>query len=254
MDAIELMVDRQRKYVPVDKIRYIRIEDKLCYFYLKNEETIRIFIPIAEVENKLPDNEFVRISRNIIVAYSSIQSVRDTILLYNHEELKYSVRRKKELLKGYQAYIERILLAGKVDAYQEIETNRFKKEYRCFDSMPIPFAIIELVVNADYQSTDFIFRYANKALSVLENVTLEEIIDRSFYKEVFNHADSEWLEFYADIAFHGGYKEMEKYSPEIGKTLRIQCFQPYYGYCGLYIDRCVRKAYGLIKEKVYCKK
>ncbi|MDD2970926.1 MAG: LytTR family DNA-binding domain-containing protein [Lachnospiraceae bacterium] len=232
MDAIELTVDRQKRYIPVDRIRYIRIDDKLCNFYLKNEPPIQIFISITEVERKLPPEEFVRVSRNLIVAYAAIQSIRDTIQLFNHEELNYSVRRKTDLLKGYRSYIERVLLAGKVDEYEEIETNRFKKDYKCFDTMPVPFAIIELVVNADHQSTDFIFRYANKALSVLENVTLEEILDHSFYKEFSTQADSERLEFYEDIAFHGGYKEKIIYSRGIEKMLRVQCFQPYYGYCG----------------------
>lgn len=232
MDAIELTVNRQKRYVAVDKIRYIKISDKLCNIYLKNQPTIQIFISIAEIEKMLPKEEFARISRNIIVAFSSIQSIRDTIRLYNQEELTYSMRRKKELLMGYQEYIERVLIAGKVNDYQEIESNRFKRDYRCFDKMPIPFAIIEIVVNADRKSTDFIFRYANQALAVLENTTLDAIINHSFYNELFEETDENWLELYTEVAFHGGYKEVVQYSIEVDKILRVQCFQPYYGYCG----------------------
>ena len=46
---------------------------------------------------------------------------------------------------------------------------------------------------------DFIFRYCNAEMAVVEGVPIEEMLNRSFYK-VFPNGDKKWLVAYADVA------------------------------------------------------
>ena len=77
---------------------------------------------------------------------------------------------------------------------------------------------------------DFIFRYCNAEMAVVEGVPIEEMLNRSFYK-VFPNGDKKWLVAYADVALNGTKHPLHDYSPEINKNLIIHCYQPEPGYC-----------------------
>lgn len=66
---------------------------------------------------------------------------------------------------------------------------------------------------------DFIFRYCNAQMAVVEGVSIEEMLNRSFYK-VFSNGDKKWLVAYADVALNGTKHTHHDYSPEINKNLR----------------------------------
>ena len=65
---------------------------------------------------------------------------------------------------------------------------------------------------------DFIFRYCNAQMAVVEGVPIEEMLNRSFYK-VFSNGDKKWLVAYADVALNGTKHTLHDYSPEINKIL-----------------------------------
>ena len=98
------------------------------------------------------------------------------------------------------------------------------------DDMPLAFCVIELVFNEDGHGVDFIFRYCNAQMAVVEGVPIEEMLNRSFY-EVFRNGDKKWLVAYADVALNGTKHTLHDYSPEIDKYLTIHCYQPEPGYC-----------------------
>ena len=84
------------------------------------------------------------------------------------------------------------------------------------DEMPLAYCVIELVFDEDGHGVDFIFRYCNKEMAVVEGVTVEEMLNRSFY-EVFRNGDRKWLVSYADVALNGTKHTLKDFSPEIGK-------------------------------------
>ena len=96
---------------------------------------------------------------------------------------------------------------------------------RCFE-----LCIIELVFDAEGHGVDFVFRYCNDEMAVVEGVPVSEMLNHSFY-EVFENGDKKWLVTYADVALNGNKHILRDYSPEIDKTLTIYCFQPASGYC-----------------------
>ena len=88
----------------------------------------------------------------------------------------------------------------------------------------------ELVFDAEGHGVDFVFRYCNDEMAVVEGVPVSEMLNHSFY-EVFENGDKKWLVTYADVALNGNKHILQDYSPEIDKTLTIYCFQPASGYC-----------------------
>ena len=61
---------------------------------------------------------------------------------------------------------------------------------------------------------DFVFRYCNDEMAVVEGVPVSEMLNRSFY-EVFENGDKKWLVTYADVALNGNKHILHDYSPEI---------------------------------------
>lgn len=98
------------------------------------------------------------------------------------------------------------------------------------DEMPLAYCVIELVFYEDGHGVDFIFRYCNKEMAVVEGVHVEEMLNRSFY-EVFRNGDRKWLVSYADVALNGTKHTLKDFSPEIRKDLTIYCYQPEPGFC-----------------------
>lgn len=96
--------------------------------------------------------------------------------------------------------------------------------------MPVAYYVIELVFDEDGHGVDFVFRYCNKHMKVVEGIPVEEMLNRSFY-EVFKNGDRKWLIAYADVALNGVQRTLHDYSPEIDKNLTIYCYQPQPGYC-----------------------
>ena len=67
------------------------------------------------------------------------------------------------------------------------------------NDMPLAFCIIELVFDAEGHGVDFVFRYCNDEMAVVEGIPVSEMLNRSFY-EVFENGDKKWLVTYADVA------------------------------------------------------
>ena len=96
--------------------------------------------------------------------------------------------------------------------------------------MPIAFCVIELTFDENGHGVDFIFRYCNKQMAVVEGIPVEDMLNRSFY-EVFKNGDRKWLVTYADVALNGVQRTLTDYSPEINRNLTINCYQPEPGFC-----------------------
>ena len=85
--------------------------------------------------------------------------------------------------------------------------------------MPLAFCIIELVFDAEGHGVDFVFRYCNDEMTVVEGVPVSEMLNRSFY-EVFENGDKKWLVTYADVALNGNKHILQDYSAEVLDFLR----------------------------------
>lgn len=67
------------------------------------------------------------------------------------------------------------------------------------NNMPVAYCVIELIFDENGHGVDFIFRYCNKQMEMVEGIPIEKMLNRSFY-EVFKNGDRKWLVAYADVA------------------------------------------------------
>lgn len=118
---------------------------------------------------------------------------------------------------------------------ESLSTMDISKRFAVLDNMPLAFCVIELVFNEDNAGVDFIFRYCNKQMEIVEGKSINEMLNHSFYK-VFPHADKKWLVAYSEVAVTGKSTTFKDYSPEIDKDLLIMCFQPVEGFCACVLN------------------
>ena len=143
----------------------------------------------------------------------------------------------RENLSGQDAILKSPQTAKEGDAFwctlpriEVLPPLSFFEKCSILDDMPVAYCVIELVFDEDGHGVDFVFRYCNKHMKVVEGIPVEEMLNRSFY-EVFKNGDRKWLIAYADVALNGVQRTLHDYSPEIDKNLTIYCYQPQPGYC-----------------------
>ena len=218
------------------KRRHIEIED-ILYIYHRGRSSVICSESVEEAATSahmydllefLPKDEFISITRNVIVR-------RDKIINISHDGV-YTMKDGKTF-QGRTRYLSTHRRLRK-----EMHFNRpmphvditpplsFYEKCSILDDMPIAYCVIELVFDEKGHGVDFVFRYCNKHMEVVEGIPVESMLNRSFY-EVFKNGDRKWLISYADVALNGSKCTLSDYSPEIEKDLTIYCYQPEPGYC-----------------------
>ena len=171
-----------------------------------------------------------KIYKTRMVSVTAIHNITDKINLNNGERISYVARKKKELIAELNE--KRVRLINNIDSgMQTVPEDDLHQLYRCFDTLPVAFTDIEMVLDEGNHAVDWIFRYANPDLARLEKTPLNELIGRSF-KSVFPNMDSKWLKNYERAALYGETLEMIAHSPEIDTYLKIICFPTQPGHCG----------------------
>lgn len=208
---------------------YILRAGRKTVFYFLDGSTEENYIPLKSLLTILPARDFIHINKSVIVNKRYIAFIKNGIYtMVDGRELKGRVR-----TPGAHTHTMRQLkessLAEQVDP-NALTEKEFFKQFAILENMPLAFCIIELVFDKDGHGMDFIFRYCNKEMAVLERTPVENMINRSFY-EVFENGDKKWLAAYTDVALNGATRILHDYSPEVDRYLSIYCFQPREGFC-----------------------
>ena len=214
----------------------------IIYVYNKGSHSIICIDSGAEIASTLrmhelidylPQNEFYSICRGTLVRLSAIVSISNDGI-YTMLDGKTFQGRKRYLSEHKKLRKELGLFdseeAWKARSESALVPLTLLEKCSILDEMPIAYCVIELVFDEEGHGIDFIFRYCNKQMEVVEGVSMEEMIDHSFY-EVFKNGDRKWLIAYADVALNGVDRIIYDYSPEIDRNLKIYCYQPEEGYC-----------------------
>ena len=219
----------ERKNIKISDIFYLTRQNPHTIITFSSGESIATTIPIKELMLYLPEEDFLNISKDVVLRKNQIVHISDKGL-YTMTDGAVFQGRKRNLSHHKQI---RKSLGLNVQNYSEVSED---SSLQLFDScsflndMPLAFCIIELVFDAEGHGVDFVFRYCNDEMAVVEGVPVSEMLNHSFY-EVFENGDKKWLVTYADVALNGNKHILQDYSPEIDKTLTIYCFQPASGYC-----------------------
>ena len=228
-NLLTIRSDRQDIALDIRTILYINISENVAEIHTSGGEIYKTRMTLEKLESKLGDG-FLKPHRSRLVSVMAIHDITDKINLNNGERISYVARKKKELIAELNEKRSRLIENFDGDA-QPMVDDTLHEYYRCFDSLPIAFTDIEMVLDEENKAVDWIFRYANPALAKLEKVPLSELLGRSF-RSVFPNMDSKWLKSYERAALYGETLELIDHSPEIDTYLKIICFPTTPGHCG----------------------
>ena len=219
----------ERKNIDIDNILYLTRQNPHTKITFFDGKEILTEIPVKEIAIYLPDEEFVNITKGVLLRKSQIVNISGDGLYTMTDGSVFQGRKRN--ISQHKQLRQALGLSKEQDAKAE-KMIPFELLEKCsiLNDMPLAFCVIELVFDANGRGVDFVFRYCNEEMAVVEGIQVSEMLNNSFY-EVFKNGDKKWLVTYADVALNGTKVILHDYSPEIGKDLSIYCFQPHPGYC-----------------------
>ena len=219
----------ERKNIDIANILYLTRQNpdtKITFF---DGKEILTAIPVKEIAVYLPDEEFVNITKGILLRKSQIVNISDDGLYTMTDGSVFQGRKRN--ISQHKQLRQALGLSKEQDEKAEKRVPlELLEKCSILNDMPLAFCVIELVFDANGRGVDFVFRYCNEEMAVVEGIPVSEMLNNSFY-EVFENGDKKWLVTYADVALNGTKVILHDYSSEIGKDLSIYCFQPHPGYC-----------------------
>ena len=219
----------ERKNIDIANILYLTRQNPHTKITFFDGKEILTAIPVKEIAIYLPDEEFVNITKGILLRKSQIVNISDDGLYTMTDGSVFQGRKRN--ISQHKQLRQALGLSKEQDAKAEkMVPLELLEKCSILNDMPLAFCVIELVFDADGRGVDFVFRYCNEEMAVVEGIPVSEMLNNSFY-EVFKNGDKKWLVTYADVALNGTKVVLHDYSPEIGKDLSIYCFQPHPGYC-----------------------
>ena len=219
----------ERKNIDISNILYLTRQNPLTKITFFDGKEILTAIPVKEIAIYLPDEEFVNITKGILLRKSQIVNISDDGLYTMTDGSVFQGRKRN--ISQHKQLRQALGLSKEQDAKAEkMVPLELLEKCSILNDMPLAFCVIELVFDANGRGVDFVFRYCNEEMAVVEGIPVSEMLNNSFY-EVFENGDKKWLVTYADVALNGTKVILHDYSPEIGKDLTIYCFQPHPGYC-----------------------
>ena len=219
----------ERKNIDISNILYLTRQNPLTKITFFDGKEILTAIPVKEIAIYLPDEEFVNITKGVLLRKSQIVNISGDGL-YTMTDGSVFQGRKRNISQHKQLRQALGLSKEQDEKAEKMVPLELLEKCSILNDMPLAFCVIELVFDANGRGVDFVFRYCNEEMAVVEGIPVSEMLNNSFY-EVFKNGDKKWLVTYADVALNGTKVVLHDYSPEIGKDLSIYCFQPHPGYC-----------------------
>ena len=219
----------ERKNIDISNILYLTRQNPLTKITFFDGKEILTAIPVKEIAIYLPDEEFVNITKGILLRKSQIVNISDDGL-YTMTDGSVFQGRKRNISQHKQLRQALGLSKEQDEKAEKMIPLELLEKCSILNDMPLAFCVIELVFDANGRGVDFVFRYCNEEMTAVEGIPVSKMLNHSFY-EVFENGDKKWLVTYADVALNGTKVILHDYSPEIGKDLTIYCFQPHPGYC-----------------------
>lgn len=219
----------ERKNIDIANILYLTRQNPHTKITFFDGKEILTAIPVKEIAIYLPDEEFVNITKGVLLRKSQIVNISGDGLYTMTDGSVFQGRKRN--ISQHKQLRQALGLSKEQDAKAEkMVPLELLEKCSILNDMPLAFCVIELVFDTNGRGVDFVFRYCNEEMAVVEGIPVSEMLNNSFY-EVFKNGDKKWLVTYADVALNGTKVILHDYSPEIGKDLSIYCFQPHPGYC-----------------------
>lgn len=223
----------KKHHIEIEHILSAHCQNRQLIVRLDSGDEVICYMLMHELMDVLPEDEFLVVRKGTVVRKSGILSIGDDGIYTMIDGSTF--QGTKRSLKKHKVIREMLGLNARGQQMNQSSQDpvlplTFLEKCSILDDMPLAYCVIELVFDENGHGVDFIFRYCNKQMEVIEGVPLEDMLNHSFY-EVFKNGDKKWLIAYADVALNGRQHILHDYSPEIDKTLTIHCYQPEPGYC-----------------------
>ena len=228
-NTITLIVKRKEVIVSISTILYVLMTGNSAKIHVRGGKVYEARIPLVNLMEVL-EEDFILIRRGCMVSVMAIHEIGDKVILSSGEQLKYTVRKKKEIIAAFREKQQRMIRNFSMKGLPATP-EEYRAHYAVFESMPFAFTDIEMVFDDQSRAVDWVFRYGNPALAKLEKIPLDRLIGSSF-GTLFPNMDSKWLRSYERAALYGETLEIMDYSPEIDTNLKVICFPTYPGHCG----------------------
>ena len=203
---------------------YLVREAQRTALYLMDGRRFDTAIPLKELAAALPPGQFASIQKGVVVALHQIVGITDDGVYTMTDGRRFQGRRR------HPAEHKRLRAALHSPTPATPLPPGLLEKCTLLDRLPLAFCVIELVFDQHGHGVDFVFRYCNEQMAVVEGVPLAQMVNRSFY-DVFPNGDKKWLVSCADVALNGTQRVMEEFGPIPGQQLRICCYQPAEGFC-----------------------
>lgn len=214
----------KKNSISIGDIKYLTREESKTCIALESGRVVRTFITVKDFFIVLAPYGFISINKGTVVSKKHIDRIEGCTYYMSDGRI---LKGRKRTVSAHK-HLSQTLRENAVSSIGFSEDIRSR--FSVLDNMPVAFCVIELLFNDSGHGVDFVFRYCNKEMEHVEGKTMDEMLNRSFFK-VFPNADKKWLVAYTDVAINGKARYFRDYSPEIGQELYISCFQPMEGYC-----------------------
>lgn len=226
------MDERARRFFDKNQIRpnqikYLTHEERKTVVHLLDGRTPASNLPLKELLAALPEGEFLNIQKGVVVAAAQIGAISDLGVYTMSDGRTFQGRRR-----SLRAHRENRSLLENAPAHGAGRTPADFLVAQCaiFDRCPVAACLIELVLDESGGLIDFVFRYCNPEMEVMEGVPLEQMLGHTL-REVFPRADHKKLIAYADVALNGTSRMARSYHFINGEPQKIYCYQPAEGFC-----------------------
>lgn len=219
---------RRHQITPAD-VKYMIHSQQRTVLYLIDGREVTSSLPLKVIKANLSDKEFWSIQKGIVVAVRHTISI-DYDCVYTMVDGRQFKGRSRNPAE-HRRRAQMLNLPDKVDmSLMNQAPLSLMQQCKMMEKAPIAFCVIELMFSESGHGIDFIFRYCNREVEILEGIAVEDMIGRSFY-DVFPDGDKKWIVPYADVALNGSSRILRDYRPALGRNITIRCFQPQAGYC-----------------------
>ena len=223
--------DYHKVQVPVDEIMYITIDGRKTKITRADGSSVSTNRSLKDVFGDLPGDVFASINRGIVVSKNYVRSEKNGLLtMKDGTKFKRRVRGdRKEKPK------ETPVLPAEDRKNVPVEELKL-----WLGELPMPVCMLELVYKGRSGSASFVVRYCNSAMEALEQVRFDEIRDRSV-AAMPGVGRAKWLTVFADVAINGGVRTVEDAWDTQGRFMRLHCYQPQPGCCGVVLTDLTRE-------------
>lgn len=205
-------------------IKYIIRENTKSCLFLIDGKTISTYLPAKTIAEALSPSHFLNINKGIFLNKRYIINIDKNTYTSIDNRRFYSRCRLTEEQKQFNYQWKSKI--NNVGYSNDLLTNT-----AIFEHCPLGFCIIEIVFNEHGSGVDFLFRYCNKKMESIEELSIDEMVNHSFF-DLFPNDGLKWVACYADSAINGTQKVIHEYSPSLDKYLSVYCFQVKERFCG----------------------